>query len=85
MSSAFRTEELCVHRALLRTLPSLITEFPDDHVYEFTVAQAKGVGCTDVDDTLQPGEPVDHAVVYGTTTGKVARRLRTVARRVHPP
>lgn len=83
-SSAFKTQALCVHRAVLVTLEALSTKYPSDHIYEFTVADAKRAGASHVDDALEEGDAPEHAVVYGTTRGKVARNLRDLARRVHP-
>ena len=84
-SCAFSTQELCVHRAALTTLVDVLAGFPDAHVYEFTVQEALTAGASDVTDDRLPAEPVDHAMVLGTTRGKVAKRLRNAARRIHPP
>jgi hypothetical protein len=72
------------HRAALTSLEAVVANYPNDHVYEFTVAQAKEAGATDVDDTLQAGDGPDHAIVQGTTKGKCSRKLRDLARRIYP-
>ena len=84
-SGAFRTKELCIHRAQLTTIADIIKQYPDAHVYEFTVQQALDAGATEVNDDRRADEPADHGMVLGTEKGSVAKKLKKVARRVYPP
>lgn len=84
-SAAFATQTLCVHRASLTSVDAIIQQYPDAHVYEFTVDEAFIAGATDVTDDRLPDEPADHAIVLGTDRGKVGKRLKKVARKVYPP
>lgn len=84
-SAAFRTGGLCVHRAALTNIAAVIAAYPTAHLYEFTVQEALAAGASDVVDDLVAGDPADHAMVLGMTTSGKAKRLKGVARRVHPP
>lgn len=78
-SSAFNTQNLSVHRSELTTLEAALFGYVRYQLWAFSVADAKGIGLA-----VEPDPPpLDHALVKGLNS-KRARRLRNLARRVHP-
>lgn len=77
-SNTFKTTELSVDRKSLTTLDDCRSQDPGCAVFEFTAGAARELGLGVKPDVPPPS----HALVLGTTMGKVCRRLRSKAIRV---